>query len=221
MSAQTNGNSHSENANRAMMGGLTNPVFQSQKIFRAVMNAMARPGTIHALAVDAQPPAPMMPLTAGLLATLADADTPLWLGEQMSASKALTDWLTFHVGAPFAAEPLDAAFAILPGDAGRLALDIFSKGVQDYPDRSATLIIEVESLSHKADWFLSGPGIRHHQAFSVSGLSPLFLSQWQENQKLFPRGVDVIFVEEGAIACMPRTTAISLSAPNCAKDEER
>ena len=31
----------------AMIGGLGDPVFQTQRLFRSIMDAMARPGTIH------------------------------------------------------------------------------------------------------------------------------------------------------------------------------
>nr|WP_321457642.1 phosphonate C-P lyase system protein PhnH [uncultured Cohaesibacter sp.] len=204
----------------AMVGGLTDPVFQSQSIFRTIMNAMARPGLIMPLVCDAQPVRPMLPLTAGVLATLADADTPIWLDGDFAKSEHLSDWLTFHVGAPFAAEPASAAFAVIAGGKDMPSLDQFAQGLQEYPDRSATLIIQVDHLSNKAEWELFGPGIKGHHHLSVSSLSPLFLTQWQANHELFPRGVDVIFVAPEAITCLPRTTTISLMNPTAPHDQE-
>nr|WP_320142748.1 phosphonate C-P lyase system protein PhnH [uncultured Cohaesibacter sp.] len=204
----------------AMIGGLGDPVFQTQRLFRSIMDAMARPGTIHALKTDAQPPASIYPLTAAVLATLADADTPIWLEGRLSGNLTLTSWLTFHIGAPFATEPDGASFAVLKGGKEMPALDVFAKGTQDYPDRSATLIIEVEALSDMPKWFLSGPGIKEQNGLMVSDLAPLFLSQWQDNQGIFPRGVDIIFVSREAIACLPRTTNISLAPPNASDKQE-
>ncbi len=202
-----------ETSLEAMQGGLGEPVYQSQRIFRSLMDAMARPGTIKPVATDARPPFPMLPLTAAVLATMADADTPVWLDGAMKDIGALKDWLTFHVGAPLVDEPDVATFAVLTGKRDMPALESFAKGLQDYPDRSATLLIQVERLENKPDWRLSGPGIRDTQPLAVSPLSPLFVVQWQENHKLFPRGVDVVFIAPEAIACLPRTTAIALGQP--------
>ena len=204
----------------AMIGGLGDPVFQTQRLFRSIMDAMARPGTIHPLKTDAQPPASIYPLTVAVLATLADADTSLWLEAAFAGNSALVNWLTFHIGAPFAAEPSEASFAVLKGGKDMPALDGFAKGSQDYPDRSATLIIEVEALSDKPQWGLSGPGIKDQNSLTVSVLSSLFVSQWQDNHALFPRGVDIIFVSPDAIACLPRTTCIALANPNASDKQE-
>ncbi len=45
----------------AIEGGFQNPVFDAQTIFRAVMQAMAEPGTIHKGVALARPPAPLTP----------------------------------------------------------------------------------------------------------------------------------------------------------------
>ena len=112
----------------AMIGGLGDPVFQTQRLFRSIMDAMARPGTIHAMKTDAQPPASIYPLTAAVLATLADADTPIWLEGRLSDNRTLTSWLTFHIGAPFAPEPDAASFAVLKGWQGDARFGRFCQG---------------------------------------------------------------------------------------------
>ena len=194
----------------AMQGGFGDPVLQTQAIFRAIMEAMARPGTIMPLESDAMPPAPLYSLSGAILATLADADTPLWLSPGLSAEANISGWLTFHVGAPYAAEPAQASFAMLDEATKLPALEIFCLGEQDYPDRSTTLIIQVERLGNQGNWQLTGPGIKESARLGVEPVSSLFASQWALNNQLFPRGVDVILVAPDAIACLPRTTKISI-----------
>ena len=209
MTADISSNQLTESNVAAMHGGLSNPVMQSQAIFRVIMDAMARPGKVISTTTDAEPPAPLNALAGAILATLADADTPLWLDQHLSSQKSLKDWLTFQVGAPFAVEPSQATFAVL-SQADRLpSLEIFAQGEQDYPDRSTTLIIQVEHLSNDPVWALHGPGIKDTAHLSVQPISPLFLGQWADNNSLFPRGVDIILVSSDAIACLPRTTRIT------------
>ncbi|WP_316859796.1 phosphonate C-P lyase system protein PhnH [uncultured Cohaesibacter sp.] len=193
-----------------MHGGLGNPVLQAQTIFRAIMDAMARPGKVIALASDARPPQPLTPITAAILATLADADTPLWLDASLSESKAVKDWLGFHLGAPLASESSEASFAVISSGKAVPSLDIFAKGLLEYPDRSTTLIIQVDALGNKPLWQLEGPGIKDSQPFSVEPIIQSFLPLWASNNDLFPRGVDVIFSAPDALACLPRTTRISV-----------
>lgn len=52
---------------QAFGGGFVDPVFQSQAVFRAVMDAMARPGSVHVIASDALlPPPPVSSSTAAV-----------------------------------------------------------------------------------------------------------------------------------------------------------
>ena len=59
--------------------GFTDPVTDAQATFRAVLDAMARPGTIHSAGECLAAPAPLDRATAAVLLTLVDHETPLWL----------------------------------------------------------------------------------------------------------------------------------------------
>jgi alpha-D-ribose 1-methylphosphonate 5-triphosphate synthase subunit PhnH len=125
-------------------GGFTAPVFQSQAVFRLVMDAMAQPGRIVDLGRSVQAPPPLESAAAAFLATLADYDTPVWFED--SDADTAASWLTFHTGAKVANDPATASFAALSKDSQVSAWRNFTTGSLSYPDRSATLLLPVESL---------------------------------------------------------------------------
>jgi len=90
--------------------GFADPVRDSQAVFRAVLDAMARPGRVHEVAAPADPPPPLGRAAAAVLLTLVDAETPLFLDPFAEAAR---DWVLFHCGAPLA--PVERArFALGP-----------------------------------------------------------------------------------------------------------
>ncbi len=91
--------------------GFADPVRDAQACFRAVLDAMARPGTVRAVEAPAAPPPPLDRATAAVLLTLADADTPVWLDDGAAVAGA---WVGFHCGAPLAGLGA-AAFAVSVG----------------------------------------------------------------------------------------------------------
>ncbi len=180
--------------------GFPDPVQDSQACFRAVLDAMARPGQVHT--VTALDPPPMLDAaTAAVLLTLADADTPIWLDQ---AAMAARDWITFHCGAPIAAATAATlALALEP-----VRLDAFPAGTDDAPELSATIILQVAALGRGAAFELSGPGLAAPAILEVDGLPAGFVAEWAANHALFPRGVDVILCAGDRIAALPRTVQI-------------
>ncbi|KPB02611.1 phosphonate C-P lyase system protein PhnH [Ahrensia marina] len=196
----------------ALEGGFREPVFDAQKVFNAIMNAMARPGTIADLPELTTAPQPFSNTTAAIITALCDADTVLWLDEVAAQNEALKEWITFHTAAPQKQQKSEAMFAVLTDKNMSLELADFAQGSQEYPDRSTTLIIQVEKLEAGRGLSLSGPGIKDTCALDIQGLPEEFLDQWRQNNARFPCGVDVILVSETSLACLPRTTKISQGA---------
>ncbi len=195
-------------ATQAIDGGFVDPVFNAQTVFRAVMDAMARPGSVQPLPAFARPPAPLSATAGAIALSLCDHDTPLWLDFALLASSAVKAWLGFHAGAPLANTPADAHFALIANPAEMAALDGFSQGTQDYPDRSTTLILEVSDLSSGNPLLLEGPGIETSTTIAPAQMPRHFVEQWKQNSQRFPRGVDIILAAPDSIACLPRTTRI-------------
>src|SRR4029453_8597860 len=91
--------------------------------------------------------------------TLFDHDTPVWLDPEMSGTPDVARWLKFHTSAPVVADSSACHFALI-GDAQNLpSLDRFAFGSDEYPDRSTTLILQVDSLTSGPAFELTGPGI--------------------------------------------------------------
>jgi alpha-D-ribose 1-methylphosphonate 5-triphosphate synthase subunit PhnH len=189
-------------------GGFANPVFDAQAIFRAVMDAMARPGTAQPAKAETQPPQPLSPVAAALALTLCDNDTPLWLDGSLRHTPVVANWLGFHTGVPLADTPADAHFALVADPASLIALENFAQGTQEYPDRSTTLILQVASLSAGDGLVLEGPGIDGSASFAPTPLPRHFVEQWKQNRARFPRGIDLVLAAPEGIACLPRTTRI-------------
>src|SRR6202011_262809 len=100
------------------------------------------------------------------------------------------------------------SFAVI-GDARALpALDRFSFGTNEYPDRSTTLILQVESLREGLAFELCGPGIDGTAVLQAT-IEPLDLfARLAINAALFPRGIDVVLVADDAIVAIPRTARL-------------
>lgn len=195
-------------ATQSIDGGFADPVFNAQTVFRAVMDAMARPGTVQPLSAFARPPAPLTGTAGAIALALCDNDTPLWLDPTLQAAAAVKSWLGFHSGAPLANTPADAHFALISAPAEMMSLDGFSQGTQDYPDRSTTLILQVSDLVSGTPLLLAGPGIEATATIAPAQMPRHFVEQWKQNNQRFPRGVDLILAAPGGIACLPRTTRI-------------
>lgn len=182
--------------------GFADPATHSAHAFRSVMEAMARPGTIQTIE-GAAPPAPLSTAAGAVLLTLCDTETPIYLAGGMDCDD-VRAWLSFHTGAPFVG-PAHCMFAVGTWDA-LAPLSAYQIGTSEYPDRSATLIVESPQLSH-AGAELTGPGIKDHATLSLPEEDA-----FHANRMLFPLGLDFIFTCADQIAALPRSTKVSRSS---------
>jgi alpha-D-ribose 1-methylphosphonate 5-triphosphate synthase subunit PhnH len=126
----------------------------------------------------------------------------------MSETSEVTKWLKFHTGAPVIADSSICSFALI-GDARALpGLDRFAFGSSEYPDRSTTLILQVESLTQGSVLELRGPGIDGVAMLQATIQPTDLFERLAINAALFPRGIDVVLVHDDAIVAIPRTTRL-------------
>jgi len=181
-----------------LTGGFHDAPVQAARAFRAALNALARPGRIEAIH-GATAPVPVSPAAATLLLTLCDAETPLHLAGAHD-TQAVRDWVAFHIGAPLV-EAGDAMFAL----GSWAALDPLERmriGTPEYPDRSATLIVEIDRLTAEGAR-LTGPGIETEARLSLPETAA-----FAANRALFPLGCDFFFTAGDHLAALPRTTIV-------------
>ena len=192
----------------AFANSFLNPVSGAQSTFRSAMNALAYPAQPRALSSDLNPCGPMASGALALLLTLADQETPIWLASSLATSETLKNFIAFHCGARVVDDPALATFVFLSSPLELAPLARFAQGDPDYPDRSATVIIQVEAFDDHA-WRFFGPGLPSPRSFGVSPAPDAFVEMWTANQASFPLGVDLIFVCGAQIAALPRSLRIS------------
>lgn len=191
--------------NEPLSPGFADPVGAAQATFRAVLGAMAEPGRILEVDVALTPPRPLGLAAAAVALSLLDGDTPLWLD---AASRAAAPSLRFHTGAPIVEAPERARFALITDAAQLPSLAAFDAGSDEYPDRSASLIVAVAALGRGETFTLRGPGIATTRALAAAGLPAGFRAEWRANRARFPRGIDLILTAGDRIACLPRSVDI-------------
>jgi len=186
----------------------------SQKVYRCALNAMSYPGRLFELSHDASTPKDTDQVVSGLLLALLDSETSLWCSDKERLANAC-EWLQFHTDCVVLDSPEQADFLWMTSISDFPNLALLKAGTDEYPDRSATCIIEVPKLSEKSDDFftLKGPGIQFEGELHIKGWSNKdhkeWLSLWTQNHQLFPCGVDVYLSDGQHLLGLPRSTKLS------------
>ncbi|SLN23423.1 Alpha-D-ribose 1-methylphosphonate 5-triphosphate synthase subunit PhnH [Falsiruegeria litorea R37] len=180
-------------------GGFTNAPVDAAHAFRAAMTVMARPGEIRTL-TGAQAPAPLSEAAATLLLTLCDPETKVHLAGEADTPE-VRGWLTFHTGAPLV-DAGEADFAIGTWES-LIPLGAYKIGTSEYPDRSATLIVECTGVTQTGAT-MTGPGIKESAQLSLPDVEVL-----RTNATAYPLGLDFFFTSGTQVAALPRSTQIS------------
>lgn len=190
------------------------PVDGAQRTFRALLEAMARPGRLQQLApavVSGLQAPGLSPACAAALLCLVDAEATLWIVPGL-ASEALCAWLRFHTGVRLVASPEHADFALAATEkADATLLSALRIGSDESPQGGATLIVDLAALV--ADpagpaLRLTGPGVRDVHRLAVDGLPVGFWTARDRAVADFPCGIDLVFACGDTLAAVPRSTRI-------------
>jgi len=190
-----------------MLPGFADPVLDSQRAFRALLDAMDHPGRVVEMPGSESAPDPLHPAAAAVCLTLADFETPVWFDDR-AATLDTVAYLRFHCGCRLVDSPAQGRFALI-SEPGRMPrLSAFDLGSDEFPDRSTTVLVQVESLTTGRGRRLTGPGIRVEARLEARGLPDAFWQGLRQNHALFPRGVDVLLTSGRHLVALPRTTAV-------------
>ena len=192
-----------------LMKGFDSEVFDSQAVFRHLLNAMAYPGTISGSGITLACPERIHHCTGALLLTLMDFETPFWT--DLAPDSPEVRWLKFHTGAPVTFDPFDAAFALITDTSPGIDLTRLNPGTVIAPDRSTTLVIQTDGMAEGDHLRLTGPGIPKQAGLTFTGIAPDFWEHRTLANQTPPTGIDMIFVHKDRFCALPRTTQTEMS----------
>lgn len=164
--------------------------------FAALMAALARPGSLHALPEAGIPPLATLALSLVDLecAVMTDDDA---LGRLIAATGARL----------VPAARADHAF-LTSAEAALATLAALPAGSALYPDRGATLVLPAR-LGEGVALRLSGPGIAGVTELRVGGLPPGFLDLRAVRCR-YPEGVEIVVLDGRRLVALPRSTQVEM-----------
>lgn len=178
---------------------------REQQTFRALLNAMARPGVIgnvplHDIGGD-------FAAALSVIESLVDHEVTFAVLPERAD---IIDAVLRQTGSRVAALE-DAAYVLC--ESGSLAgvLDAAKDGTLEFPDRGATIVCRVESIAESAAGalVLSGPGIKDTATVRIEGFSPEAQALLADRNSHPPLGLDVVFVTaDGRVTCINRNTKL-------------
>jgi len=125
--------------------GFDDPVLDAQQNFRAILAAMAEPGLIEVLKGPRTVPSQWALATWATALTLLDDTCTVWVAPSLANPAALSS-LRFHTGCTLSADPIHADFLFVAAATERPPLENLKQGEAEFPDQSATLILQLGAL---------------------------------------------------------------------------
>lgn len=182
-----------------------------QATFRALLDGMAMPGSIRRASA---PEYPRRPWGGALSALEALLDHEVMLAVTPH-NEELERWLLQRTGCRLTS-PHQADYLLADGDGWRGAIEVAKLGTLEYPDTSATIAVALLAVGEGPLLLeLQGPGIEGRALIRLDGAPAEAVRSLTEKNEHYPLGVDVILADAGGrIACLPRTTRISVHEPD-------
>lgn len=175
-------------------------VFDSQKVYRLILEAMSNPGRTVTIREYAEKMFGEKPAFLALAMTLLDNEVTFHTGEDGRLSEEIVS-LTLAKKA----ELMDADFIFVSGsDDLKTVIENAKCGSLTDPHKSALILIENGDCG-RWDLTLHGPGIDGECTILASGLVKRALQLRDEQCYEYPQGIDFIFVtDEGDLFGIPR-----------------
>jgi alpha-D-ribose 1-methylphosphonate 5-triphosphate synthase subunit PhnH len=186
-------------------------IFDSQRIFRSLLDAMANPGriiTLPKIGIEITA-ANMYPLL--LLMTLLDHEVSFCVLDN-GAQTQVIEYLKTNTGSK-ESRLENSDFILVYGGSSHGLIQSARVGTLEYPDESATVIYDIDSIGDDGGDVLlelSGPGIADKRRIGASGIEQNEIEDVLAMRD-YPLGLDLIFSDRaGRIACIPRSTTMGV-----------
>lgn len=186
-------------------------IFDAQRHFRVLLDAMSRPGKISKLNdTDIHPPIGLNKASALIGFALLNADVKFWVDPALNE---IIEYIKLNTASDWAvSSEADFIFGSKTNDL--TAVFEAKTGSLLYPEAAATVIFQIHLLGENKfpesmDISLKGPGVKEKNTFFASGLSEQLLEMVQLKNIEFPLGIDLILVDHyNQFVCIPRSNTI-------------
>ncbi|HTP59753.1 MAG TPA: phosphonate C-P lyase system protein PhnH [Spirochaetia bacterium] len=189
-------------------------VFDSQATFRALLGSLSRPGSLRSLPPRRYPSAPdgFCPPALSILKTMCDHRVCFSVGSSAGRQEWIS-YLVMNLSTPF--RPVEEAdYVLFNGESFEQDFTRLKRGTLEYPERSATALVCVQSLSSAESTGsrglrVSGPGVKGSITLAVAGFDARYLEERSAANRFYPMGIDLLLVDpEGNVAGLPRTSVV-------------
>lgn len=192
-------------------------VFDTQKIFRCLMEGLAFPGKVIQMPeLSLSPPEPRMKYVMGALLTLLDREVSfcVW-GPDAEETKKACRYIRVNTGSlEKFREEADYVLFLGPSE-GKIRQ--VNPGELEAPHRGAMVFYLIKALSEGVvsrenagvTFRLNGPGVKGERHITVEGIEPTEVDLWIENRQEYPFGVDIYLITpDGCLCGLPRSSKI-------------
>lgn len=185
---------------------LSAPARAEQAAFRALLDCMARPGSIRQLAAHVRPEDGEWCGALLVAQTLVDHEVTF---ASLAGEPSLDVTIASRTGSRAVALE-DADFVVTSGTDAASAFERAHLGPIEEPEESATVIVACALIGTGAVQLeLRGPGIAGEVVLTVDGVPEAAFAALARRNVRFPDGIDVVLAaRDGAIACLPRSTQV-------------
>ncbi len=180
----------------------------TQQAYRKLLEALSFPGKVNSVDTCPNDFSPLISQTGLICLTLLDSEVAFHVAEE---NNLITETLHAYTGS-HATNARNADFIILPLSSSdeEIVKKINQAKIGDLvrPHKSATIILEVESLKYGYKYSLKGPGIKDTNQLNCT-IRPEIMENRKNINAEYPLGIDLILVDQqGYVVGLPRTTQI-------------
>lgn len=185
---------------------MTTMVHNTQKHYRELVDLFSRPGEVRISTFDTPNFTNFSDAALATVLTLFDNEITFYTTDQKNSDEFQT--LT---GGECVPEISDADYIVIKAhELTEEILKTLKTGTLGSPEKSATLIVEVDSIGEGRKYALKGPGIK-----TVNEIEMTFEAKWMEIRTAlcseFPLGIDLVLIDgHNQLTVIPRTTKVEV-----------